>query len=661
MADAPPESAPPTTDAVSAPAVAPEAASSTAAEQASPPRRRRFFRRRYLPLHLLLVIALLFAALHVAVDLATDRENILIDADVAKRGDSRELVVLLHGYTLDASALDELRAVVEAQLPDADILAPSYDSGIFSNIRPQTIAEHLRRDIRFACYERETQAGAPYERVFLVGHSLGAVLLRKAYLDELEATLPVEGDANPTGAGSNWATRVDRLILMAGMNRGWSLDYRPRDMRRWRHFLSRLTHWVGRLSWTGYLIRGAERGAPFVGDLRIQWVRAARHPDLDVAPVFQMLGLKDDIVSRADNMDLSAADNFTFIDVPAGHRSIITFPDTSAGNKRRAVFTELISQRDTNALGSLGRDDLRREMLAERDDATDHIIFLMHGIRDDAEWVGRLQATIQERAAANPEVGTVRTVTSEYGYFPMGSFLISPWRNEKARWFIDRYTEELARATNPNVKISFIGHSNGTYVLAKSLQDYKQVTFHNVFFAGSVVPKEYPWDEVMSPAQQRVQAFRNDRGAGDWVVAIFPHLFEQVAATIGVRRGWLTDIGTGGFIGFEQAAGHQNEHVLVGGHGAGIVEANFTSIADFILTGEGGPATQLLAQAGKPNPTLRLVSKLAWLVYLALLLLIMLIGTLIAAGLARLPVRPLPRTLSWTIYLIIVFGVLQTV
>ncbi|MFG0251439.1 MAG: esterase/lipase family protein, partial [Phycisphaerales bacterium JB038] len=387
MADAPHDAPTPQPDEAPSAAATPpptSKASPPEAEETAPsPRRRRFLRKRYLPLHLLLLVALLLAALHVAVDLATDRENILIDASVAKRGDSRDLVVLLHGYTLDASALDELRGVVEAELPDADILAPSYDSGIFSNIPPETIAEHLRRDIRFACYE-QAQAGEAYERIFLIGHSLGALLIRKAYLDELESSLPVVGEAEAPDAEANWAARVDRLILMAGMNRGWSLEYKPRDMRRWRHLASRLTHWVGRLSWTGYLIRGAERGAPFVGDLRIQWIRTARHPDLDIAPAFQMLGLKDDVVSRADNMDLSAADNFTFIDVPAGHRSIITFPDTSAGNKRRAVFTELIAQRDTDALRALGREDLQRQMLAERDPTTQHIIFLMHGIRGGA-------------------------------------------------------------------------------------------------------------------------------------------------------------------------------------------------------------------------------------------------------------------------------------
>ena len=77
------------------------------------------------------------------------------------------------------------------------------------------------------------------------------------------------------------------------------------------------------------------------------------------------------------------------------------------------------------------------------------------------------------------------------------------------RQFMDDYTEKMATFPNPATKVSFIGHSNGTYILASALQNYVTLRIHRASFAGSVVPRSYPWNELIGD-ECRVDALRNE-------------------------------------------------------------------------------------------------------------------------------------------------------
>ena len=184
----------------------------------------------------------------------------------------------------------------------------------------------------------------------------------------------------------------------------------------------------------------------------------------------------------------------------------------------------------------------------------------------------------------------------------MGSFLLSLRRQENVCWFVDRYTEELALASNPDVRVSFLGHSNGTYLLAKGLSDYGQLRFHNVVFAGSVVPQAFPWNEMIH--RGRVSAFRNDRGDRDIVVGIFPGAFEHAADLFHLHGiDWFNEIGSGGFLGFFDD--RKLETILAGGHGAAIdpatAQSNYPTLARFLLTGSGGPDPSLIRGGLDPS------------------------------------------------------------
>jgi hypothetical protein len=65
-----------------------------------------------------------------------------------------------------------------------------------------------------------------------------------------------------------------------------------------------------------------------------------------------------------------------------------------------------------------------------------------------------------------------------------------PWlREKKIRWFQDQYSSLLARY--PRARFSFIGHSNGTYMLGHSLKRVPGMVFDRVTLVGSVLPREY--------------------------------------------------------------------------------------------------------------------------------------------------------------------------
>jgi pimeloyl-ACP methyl ester carboxylesterase len=136
---------------------------------------------------------------------------------------------------------------------------------------------------------------------------------------------------------------------------------------------------------------------------------------------------------------------------------------------------------------------------------------------------------------------------------------------------MDQYAENKLKY--PNAKFSYIGHSNGTYLLAKALEQYPACKFHNVLLAGSVVNGSYNWNKIK--AEGRISKIYNIAATSDWVVGIFPNAL----GTIGYR-----ELGAGGYWGFKDLRQSEQEVLTIpGGHGAGIMEERWKDIAEFIV------------------------------------------------------------------------------
>jgi len=213
-------------------------------------------------------------------------------------------------------------------------------------------------------------------------------------------------------------------------------------------------------------------------------------------------------------------------------------------------------------------------------------------------------------------------------------FLVPSRRRKKVEWLMDHYVE--AKVLYPNARFSYIGHSNGTYLVARAFELYSGCRFENVVFAGSVVRRSYDWGRAIQAGQ--VDAVLNYVAAADRVVAYLPAAWELIR---------IQDVGSAGHNGFEQAGregsklgqrsfpqGDQRQGwlyergYLPGGHEAALVERNWDDIAQFIVNGvpAQNPAITVLS---KQEPVVAAVGAVSPLLWVALPVLLLLISWLI--------------------------------
>ena len=222
--------------------------------------------------------------------------------DLETGSDARTLVVVVHGFGgVSRPGLIEL---AHTAFPGAHLIAPAYSTGplrAFSNRDPYEIADVLETAIDRAFRRHD------YQRIVLIGHSMGGVLLRKVYLWGAGQ----EEDRPARRGRHSWVDRVERFVSLAAINRGWTIDPAPPNMKWYRRAEYGIGTVVGRLTGTGRMIFAMQRGAPFVADSRVQWIRLARQNLGRPLPLLiHLLGTRDDLATKADVMDAQAAKDF---------------------------------------------------------------------------------------------------------------------------------------------------------------------------------------------------------------------------------------------------------------------------------------------------------------------------------------------------------------
>ncbi len=184
----------------------------------------------------------------------------LIEAEAPGRSD--HLVVIVHGWMSFEGGLTDAPPVVAEAFGDParppDVAAFFWDDSFFSNADPSTMGAKLNADLDRLVRERG------YETITLVGHSVGALLVRRALLYGRGVGADHPGDLIPR---TSWTDKVDRIVLLAGMNKGWA---RPKSLIA--DFLLGLTGLTGNAK----LAFDVERGSSFIGDMRIEWLRENR-------------------------------------------------------------------------------------------------------------------------------------------------------------------------------------------------------------------------------------------------------------------------------------------------------------------------------------------------------------------------------------------------
>lgn len=493
------------------------------------------------------------------------------------------LVVVLHGCTWTSGRrAEQLRDVIDAvrqAVPSADVLAPLLPIEFWSLQDADNVVTQVLAEVD-AVWKKRAATGVTYQHVMLVGFSFGSVLIRQVYC--IAAGAQEDASINPEAARP-WARAVRRIVLLAGVNRGWTTDS---PVTRIESFANSVGTAIGHLLPRKPTIFALRRGAPFLTRMRLQWV-ALESSDTPPPVTVQLLGTRDDIVSPDDNLDLATGSRFVYIEVPqSAHFDVVDMGQADEVQRtRRRCFTlalvgtpeelgrEALSNADVQQL--LPRDAIATRGATGATDAVDDVVFVVHGIRDKGYWTRKVaRVVVSEGRQANRRVVAV---TPTYGYFPMLPFLM-PWtRRSKVEWLLDMYVN--VRCAYPGVPISYIGHSNGTYVLAGALERCPAMKMHNVVFAGSVVPSRYEWSGLLEA--KRVCRVLNYVATEDFVVAFFPRLLNVVG---------VGDLGGAGFDGFHgEPASVIDVHYVSGRHSAALDERNWQGMASFVLGGDAPP------------------------------------------------------------------------
>jgi pimeloyl-ACP methyl ester carboxylesterase len=523
---------------------------------------------------------------------------------------------------------DFLRLIRET-LPGADVQAPALDMGTRSKADPAQLVDQLLDlvDERFRV--------RPFDKLLLVAFSAGTVLARNFFSRAQGAQRPADRPANvttvappwsglprldPTKA-KPWAEKIERIVYLAGVTRGWSLSSATPAMLRFLapillFFLNSSARLQGK---DRAFIESFKRGAPFVVESRLLYLQVERHFADSVRNMPQkvlLLGSKDEYVSPADALDLGIRKDFSYLEVPeSSHIDILDVGNGDDSAERacqrrrqaQAKRAELIQLALTGTPDQLSKsqsaihtddlDDYLDEMDLQMkqtqaasgpEQPVKQIVLVIHGIRDNGFWTKRVAR--EAKTLARQDQSLICAPTPSYGFFSMLDF-VNPWgRQDATYWFLERYAE--LRVHYPDVPISFIGHSNGTYLASRALELSPFVVFERILFAGSVVRTSFDWHRFSG----RVRSVLNLVATRDVVVAFLPGAMERLRLDrIGI------DVGGAGFYGFQQheksdeAAAEprsdseiqvQNFGYLAGGHGVGVSEPLWGELAAYAVRGE---------------------------------------------------------------------------
>lgn len=498
----------------------------------------------------------------------------------------RRLVIVVPGMNKQRARWEALRDALltrgvfgNAELVDFHIF--DHRIGPFSRRAMADAANGIEARIAAVFNEKA------HRDVILIGHSAGGALVRQAWLDAVEA--------KPGGfATIAWGPRVTRIVLFAGLSRGVSSQ-----RTFWGKLATRLVQALpGR-----FTAEDCVRGSAFLTNLRIRWIRTMAAPAGVRRPVVTLLrGTSDTMVEEEDNSDVTTFRNAIYLEVPdAGHGDLHHLDEDA--ELRLGLFARAFTEMPPGGTQT-----------GPGESAGEQVLMIVHGIRDstNGNWV---QQTKDRIARERPGVVAV---APGYGYVSAWRFALPGSRKRYSRAFRDFYTEQLAQ--RPGARFGVICHSNGTYLLGRSLRDFSAMTFDRIALAGSVLPQSYGWDEMIQ--QKRVTAVRSDVGAGDWPVG----LLCSALSGIGMR-----DIGTGGYAGFLGTA-VQDVRYHRGGHGGMLTSGNIDSMLDFVLGTTTATAPTLQGDSRWFGYLSRAVRPLAPVV--AILLIVGLVAGIVIAGLA---------------------------
>ena len=213
-----------------------------------------------------------------------------------------------------------------------------------------------------------------------------------------------------------------------------------------------------------------------------------------------------DIVTEELGQDVSSI-------VPSVLRAI-KWTETSALSRQSTRFQE-----DEPTTAPPTRSSLQKYQERSLHDTLQprHIVFLLHGIRTQGEWMTRVSHLLHNQA----EVTAVRQIT--YGFLDSIRFLLPiPFlRRRPILRILNLMLYEIT--ADPNVKLSVIAHSFGAYIIGTILMANPAIRIHRLLLCGSILPNTFEWDKIrdsqLSVSRDGNWSVINDCGTRDiWPV-----------------------------------------------------------------------------------------------------------------------------------------------
>lgn len=454
---------------------------------------------------------------------------------------NNKLIVLVPDYRGNPESLKPLRNLLleSKDLKGSHCLDFPYQTSPFSNREPESIAHELTTEI-----EDYIQRHPEINEIILAGHSMGSTIVRRSFLD-------AAGYGSRNEKSGVWSGKVKRIVLLGALGRGFApdkhVDWR---MRIWLIPLISASSFLG----IGKMLRSMLRGADYISRLRIDWIRYSTIA-INKPLVVHVLGGKDEIVKKDDVVDLEEFPNSFSVPVPgASHFSVIV-PTVKSSFALTRAFTDNFKAEEATQ--------------SRHSEPSKNIVILMHGIRDSRKCFSRVAKKIRKE---DPDT---MVIIPSYGYLSARRFLSTTARNQLVPWLVDEISDKLAR--HPKATISYAGHSNGTYVLGETLKRLPRLQLNNVYLGASVLPTDYPWEEVIDDWHQ-VKHLRCDMGTEDWPVGVICK---------GLNELGMKSLGAGGTDEFEYGnLDYVAYNRFRGGHGAMLSNSNIDSIARFLLTSQ---------------------------------------------------------------------------
>lgn len=405
--------------------------------------------------------------------------------------------------------------------------------------------------------------------IVLVGFSLGGLIARSAWLkdrgyDFIEGQEQGEIARNDTG----WAAITSRIVLLGVPNGGfelatwslWGIAYRVAS------------------PWADFAVEDVAAGGYWVTNLRLRWLEAFRDlPKSDLPYVAQVRGTHDKRVRDKDLGDTRYLPaTHTAPMVGADHAGLVNLEKPEDERVRWPVIRHAI----------FGAPDPVPPVVPPK---TERVAFILHGIRasNSDNWVDDMSQHMKGLGA--------HVVAPNTGFLSALEFFLPFTRNRKSHDFLKDYGD-AAREYDPD-NFVFLGHSNGTYMAARTMWKVPAVRFHRMLLAGTVVEPSFEWNTLVKRQQIGTHVavgdrtewqnglVHNDRARHDWPVGVLCNLVQGL-------RPWNSMVGPGGVEGFVNVNEDyitKDAHVYDGGHGAALQTSSpkrRNEIAQFLTTGE---------------------------------------------------------------------------